>query len=141
APVGSSVTVFADGADLTHEQAKALTCPGAELRTERVTAVRRTADHRLQVELGDDAVEVAGLFVATGSLAQAAPFAGPLGLELLPSGCIAVDDFGRTSRRGVLAAGDLAHRPSQPMPISSVLAAAAAGQVAAATCVAELLAR
>jgi len=40
--------------------------------------------------------------------------------------------FGRTSRAGVYAAGDLAHRATLPMPMASVLAAASAGQVTAA---------
>ncbi|PVG83433.1 NAD(P)/FAD-dependent oxidoreductase [Nocardioides gansuensis] len=96
---------------------------------------------------GDDAVltvagqevRVGGIFVAS-ALEQAAPFAAQLGLDLLDSGCIAVDAMGRTSEPGVFAAGDLAHHRDLPMPLASVLNAAAAGQVAAGACVADLLA-
>ncbi len=73
------------------------------------------------------------------TLAQAAPFAEQLGLALLPSGCVEVDAMGRTSLPGVHAAGDLAHVAALPMPMASVLTAAAAGQVAGAAMVAHLL--
>ena len=43
--------------------------------------------------------------------------------------------MGRTSLPGVHAAGDMAHVASLPMPMSSVLTAAASGQVAAAVTV------
>jgi thioredoxin reductase len=66
------------------------------------------------------------------------PFAAQLDLTMLPSGAIEIDDFGRTSRPGVWAAGDLAHRASLPGAMASVLAAASAGQLAAAAIVQEL---
>ena len=78
------------------------------------------------------------MLVAT-TFEQSAPFAADLGLDLLPSGCIEVDAFGRTSRPGVFAAGDLAHTAALPMPMSSVLMAASAGQLAATSCVADLI--
>ena len=59
---------------------------------------------------------------------------------MLPSGCIEVDEFGRTSLPKVYAAGDLAHLAGLPMPLASVLSAAAAGLVAAAACVHDLVA-
>lgn len=138
-PIGSSVTVFADGAEFSDEQHAMLERLGAVLRPEPVRRVAR-ADGRVRVELdGADAL-VDGLFVGTGQFVQSAPFAEQLGLDLQETGCIAVDDFAHTSVPGVFAAGDLAHRDGQPMPMASVLAAAAAGQVAGATCVAESLA-
>lgn len=89
----------------------------------------------LRLTLRDDTrLEVAGLFVHPQQ-SQAAPFAEQLGLELLPSGCVRVDPLGVTSRPRVFAAGDLAHVPELPAPIASVLVAAAAGQVAAASAV------
>ena len=80
---------------------------------------------------------VDGLF-AQPDIVQAAPFAGQLGLGLRASGCIAIDVHGHTSLRGVLAAGDAAHVEDLEMPVQSVLAAAYAGQVAAASAL-ELL--
>ena len=73
---------------------------------------------------------MAGLFVAT-TITQRAPFAEQLGLALNPSGCVEVDAMGRTSVVGVHAAGDMAHVAALPMPMQSVIAAAASGQIAA----------
>lgn len=81
-------------------------------------------------------LRVGGVFVASG-FEQAAPFAGQLGLAVLDSGCVEVDAMGRTSVPGVYAAGDMAHTRDLPMPMASVLCAAAAGQVAAGACVAD----
>jgi thioredoxin reductase len=81
---------------------------------------------------------VAGLFVRT-TFAQRAPFAAQLGLRLNPSGCVEVDAFGRTSRPSVHAAGDMAHLAALPMPMQSVVAAAASGQAAAGSLVAFAL--
>lgn len=78
-------------------------------------------------------VELGGLFVAT-AWEQAAPFVGDLGVEMSPVGGVYVDAMGRTSREGIYAAGDLAHTRDLPMPMASVLTAAAAGLVAAASC-------
>ena len=58
---------------------------------------------------------------------------------MLESGCVEVDPFGRTSVPGVHAAGDMAHLAALPMPMASVMTAAASGQAAAAALVAFLL--
>lgn len=100
-----------------------------------VAAVRREGGG-VEVRLEDGSTEhVAGLFVGT-TLHQRAPFAAQLGLELNPSGCVRVDELGRTSHPGVFAAGDLAHLPGLPMPMASVVMAAAAGQLAASAALA-----
>lgn len=91
---------------------------------------------RTRSDLGD--VVVDGLFAAP-DLVQSAPFAQQLGLALLDSGCVEIDVMGRTSVEGVLAAGDLAHTPAMPMPNASVLAAAAAGQMAGSAALAALM--
>jgi thioredoxin reductase len=103
-----------------------------------VTGVERAA-HGARVSFADGPHEELGGIMVAPTLHQAAPFAGQLGLELRESGCVAVDAFGRTSMPGVFAAGDLAHTEATPMPVSSVLAAAAAGQIAAASIDGELL--
>ncbi|WP_438354904.1 NAD(P)/FAD-dependent oxidoreductase [Microbacterium sp. CJ88] len=92
--------------------------------------VERTADG-LRLELADgSARDAAGLFLAA-TPHQAAPFAEALGCGILPSGCVEVDGFGRTTVPGVYAAGDLAHTAAQPGPLVSLAAAIAAGQLAA----------
>lgn len=96
---------------------------------------------RLELHLSDGSTSVVdGLFVAT-DLTPAAPHAEQLGLTRLPSGAVEVDRLGRTSNPRVLAAGDAAHHRDLPMPSGSVLAAAAAGQVAGSACLASLLAQ
>jgi len=132
-PIASRVTVFTDGAPLDVELPD-----GVAVRTEPVTGVCPSAVGA-RVSFGSGpSEEVAGLFVST-TLAQRAPFAEQLGLELNPSGCVRVDAFGRTSMPGVHAAGDMAHLPDLPMPMASVLGAAASGQAAAAALVAFAL--
>jgi thioredoxin reductase len=103
----------------------------------RVTGVETTGAG-LRVHSAGGSVVVDALFTHP-EFEQAAPFAAQLGLELRESGCIAIDVFGHTSVPGVLAAGDLAHVADLPMPMASVLAAAHAGQVAAASVVRDLV--
>ena len=98
-----------------------------------VTSVALT-DDGLRVTSGSTSVVVDGLF-AHPAFEQSAPFAAQLGLEMRESGCIAIDLFTNTSVPGVFAAGDLAHVADLPMPMPSVLAAAAAGQMAGAMAV------
>lgn len=103
-----------------------------------VERFERTEDGLRIVRTDGSSEEYAGAFVST-RFEQSAPFAEQLALTLLPSGCIEVDAMARTSLPGVHAAGDLAHVAALPMPMSSVLTAAAAGQVAAGAMVAYLL--
>lgn len=102
-----------------------------------VTAVAPHADG-VRVTAGSESIDAAGLFVAAGEVRQRAPFAEQLGLRMLASGAVEVDEFGRTSVAGVSAAGDLAHRPTLPGPMASVVSAMAAGQMAAAGIVQDL---
>jgi NADPH-dependent 2,4-dienoyl-CoA reductase/sulfur reductase-like enzyme len=70
---------------------------------------------------------------------QAAPFAASLGCDMLRDGIVAVDDLGRTSVPGVYAAGDMARRPTMPVPGQLAAVAAAAGTLAAIAADQELL--
>lgn len=129
-PIASSLVVLADRAEPEAEVRRGLRARGIELRAEEVTGVCPSSLGAEVSLAGGARVEVGGLFVST-TLSQSAPFAEHLEVDLLPSGCIEVDEFGRTSVPGIYAAGDLAHRASLPMPLASVLAAASAGQVTA----------
>ncbi|QCW52229.1 NAD(P)/FAD-dependent oxidoreductase [Nocardioides dongxiaopingii] len=140
APIASELVVLTDGGDLDAENAAQLAGLGAAVRTEPVSGFCRSSlGARVSFGSGSD-VEVGGVLVAT-AFEQSAPFAADLGLTLLGSGCVEVDEMGRTSLPGVFAAGDLAHLATLPMPMSSVLGSAAAGQLAAVACVGELIAR
>jgi thioredoxin reductase len=131
-PVASEVVVLTDG-DPAPEGLV------VEAVTERVTGVARSGDGA-RVQLADGtSLDVGGIFVAT-TLHQGAPFAAQLGLHLNGSGCVRVDERGRTSLPGVYAAGDMAHVEAFPMPMTSVAQAVASGAMAGATAAAELVA-
>ncbi|WP_435748194.1 NAD(P)/FAD-dependent oxidoreductase [Nocardioides sp. SYSU DS0663] len=133
APVASRLTVLADGAPVEADLPD-----GVAVRPEQVTGLCRSAAGATVTFSDGSTEEFAGLFVST-TLQQSAPFAEQLGLTRLPSGGVEVDVMGRTSLPRVHAAGDMAHVAALPMPMASVLAAAAAGQVAAGAMVAALL--
>ncbi|WP_377319890.1 NAD(P)/FAD-dependent oxidoreductase [Pimelobacter simplex] len=137
APIAAELVVLADGAEPDEATCAALARVGARVVAEPVRAVRRT-DDGLEVDLDGTDVPVAlgGLFVRT-DWTQATPFAEQLGLEMTELGAVVVDVMGRTSVPGVFAAGDLAAPAGLPMPMASVLIAAAAGMAAAAGCVAD----
>lgn len=133
------ITVFAVEQEFSTDERQTLESLGARVDTGLVTAVASDPEG-VRVSAGGEEQTVAGVFVASGSLRHRAPFADQLGLHLLPSGSIEIDEFGRTSLPGVFAAGDLAHRASLPGPMASVLLAAAAGQLAAVGVIQSLMA-
>jgi thioredoxin reductase len=141
--IASRVVVLADGADVDPQVRAALDARGVAVRPERVLRLEPLTlpgghpGARAVLE-GGEAEELGGVMVAP-ALHQSAPFADRLGLDLRDSGCVAVDATARTSLPGVLAAGDLAHTADFPMPVSSVTAAMAAGQLAAASIDSDLL--
>ncbi|MCA5893293.1 NAD(P)/FAD-dependent oxidoreductase [Isoptericola sp. NEAU-Y5] len=141
--IASRLVVLADGGTLDPQARAGLERRGVEIRPEPVVRLEPHPfdDGRpglLAVLDGGDTLTLGGLMVAP-ALHQAAPFAAQLGLELRESGCVAIDAFARTSLPGVMAAGDLAHTADLPMPLASVTAAMAAGQLAAAAIDGDLL--
>ncbi|KGN37931.1 NAD(P)/FAD-dependent oxidoreductase [Knoellia subterranea] len=132
-PVAGEFVVFAEGQDVPDGLA-------APVVTARMTAVEREGDG-LRVALDDGTSEDVAVLFVVPMLHQSAPFAEQLGLDLNPSGAVRIDEFGKTSVDGVLAAGDLAHLPVFPMPMASVVMASAAGQMAASSAIAGLLQR
>ena len=138
-PIASELVVLADGEPLPDGWV-----PTSAVRPERVVSVERHDDGVRVVLEGADGEQVhehvAGLFVKPTSR-QSAPFAEQLGLELNPSGCVRVDEFARSSRERVFCAGDMAHLPAYPMPMASVVMAAASGQLAASAATMALLSR
>lgn len=124
------ITVFPVGSVFPEEERRMLETLGAHVSTEPVEQVEFDGAE-VAVTAGGTSTRVAGIFVASLEMHQRAPFAEQLGLAMLPSGAIEIDDFGATSVPGVSAAGDLAHRAALPGAMASVLLAAAAGQLAA----------
>ncbi len=136
--IAGELVVLANGYEFEVSELDQLARIGAEVRTGRLVALHAKGDGAV-VDLDDGtSIRVDGFFVA-GSLEHTAPFAAALGLMTLPSGCVEVDPFGRTSRPGVYAAGDLAHQASYPMPLASVLNAASAGMLAGVAALQDLL--
>ncbi|MBO9627336.1 MAG: NAD(P)/FAD-dependent oxidoreductase [Microbacterium sp.] len=138
--IASSVTAYPIGEPYSEDERRMLERSGAQVSAAPVRAVSPADDDGVVVATDDGDTTVAGVFVASGALRQRAPFAAQLGLRMLASGAIEVDDMGRTSVPGVSAAGDLAHRASLPGPMASVIAAAAAGQLAAVGVIQSLMA-
>ncbi len=136
--IASRLTILADGGRPDQETTDLLARSGIPVDLREVAAFEATDDGAAAVFVDGTKLEVGGLFVAT-TWGQSAPFAEDLGLSMLASGCIEVDAMGRTSQPGIYAAGDLAHTAALPMPVSSVLNAAGAGQVAAASLDRDLL--
>lgn len=137
--IAGRISVLADGQPVEPEVRTQLEALGATVVEEKVERFERYGEGARVLLSDGEAIEAIGVLV-TPTFHQAAPFAEQLGLALLPSGCVEIDDMGRTSVPGVFAGGDLAHRSSFPMPMPSVIAAMAAGQMAGAGTAADLLA-
>ena len=135
----SEITVVPVEGAFTPEEVASLEARGARVSGSAVAAVSAT-DTGAVVRTSDAEQTVAGVFVASGTIRQRAPFAAQLDLRMLDSGAIEIDDFGRTSAPGVFAAGDLAHRAALPGPMAAVMVAATAGQLAAVGIIQSLLA-
>ena len=133
------ITVVPVDAAFADEDRALLKGSGATVSSAPVDAVE-AHDGGVLVRTAAGDLTVAGVFVAAASMRQRAPFAADLGLRMLESGSIEIDEFGRTSTPGVFAAGDLAHRATLPGPMASVLLAAGAGQLAAVGVIQSLLA-
>jgi thioredoxin reductase len=138
APIAARVVVVDEGHEPSGDEVRALAVAGVEWRTGSVVSLAPSGPGAIVALEEGPEIAADGFFVRS-TFRQSAPFAEALGLELLPSGCVAVDALGRTSLPGVYAAGDLAHLRELPMPLASVLSAAAAGLGAGAACHHDLL--
>lgn len=137
--IAGSLVVVTDGHGPTPEDQQVLAGVGARVVEARIARLEPAGDGATVVLDTGEVVSTDG-FMVRATFEQAAPFAAQLDLALRPSGCVEVNVFGRTSRTGVYAAGDLAHTAALPMPMASVVQAAAAGQLAASAVVMDLLA-
>jgi thioredoxin reductase len=135
----SSITIFPAAGSFSDEDRASLEALGAMVAPAAPTSVARHGD-TVTLTTAEGEASAAGIFVASVVSRQRAPFAEQLGLTMLPSGAIEIDDFGRTSLPGVSAAGDIAHRASLPGPMAAVALAVAAGQLAAVGHIQSLMA-
>lgn len=135
----SSITVFPTEGSFAEEDRATLEALGAVVAPSSPLSITREGE-TVTLTTAESEASVAGIFVASVVSRQRAPFAEQLGLAMLPSGAIEIDDFGRTSVAGVSAAGDIAHRASLPGAMAAVALAVAAGQLAAVGHIQSLMA-
>lgn len=104
---------------------------GVSVREEKLVRLEGGGDalERIIFESGEPLPRHA-LF-AIGQFGQRSKIPAQLGCRLLPDGCVEVTDFHQTSVPGVYAAGDMAHRASQPAPMPFVIVGTAGGTIAA----------
>jgi thioredoxin reductase len=126
------LVVCTNGEPLPRDLAELLVGNGVQVQSEPVASFEGDGDRleRIILERGS-ALERDAVFIPT-VLRQRSDLAGRLGCRLLPDGCVAVDEFARTSVSGVYAAGDMAHRPTLPTPFAAVSWASASGTLAGA---------
>ena len=110
-----------------------------QLREEPITRLDGSDGHleRIEFATGEPAARAAAFLHAPTR--QASDLPGQLGCTLGEEGSVMVDDLGQTSVPGVFAAGDMARRPSMPLPGAQVVIAAAEGAIAAVAIDQQLL--
>jgi thioredoxin reductase len=116
-----------------------LAARGVRLRQEPIAGLEG-ADGRLAriVLATGEVVERRAAFLHPPTRQRSA-LPGQLGCVLLEDGSVSVGDFGQTSVAGVFAAGDMARRPTMPVPGAQVVIAAAEGAIAAVAIDQDLL--
>jgi thioredoxin reductase len=125
--------------ELTAEQRGLLDARGLALQERAVTRLEGSGTSLEQVVF-DDGTRLArtALFCHVPTR-QASDLPERLGCKLLDDGSVEVNDLGQTSVAGVYAAGDMARRPTMPVPGAQVIIAAAEGATAAGMIDQELL--
>lgn len=137
-PIGSELVVFTQGEDAP----ESLRAEGIELAESPVESVREVEDGLVIGCADGSEVEIAGLFLMPRMHQRAAFVADlgrELGLEITEAGFVRIDERGRTTVRGIYAAGDMAVGPNMPMPMFSVGNAIGGGLAAGATSVADAI--
>lgn len=135
AGVAEHVTWLTDGLPVDQEARAALAARGIEVDERRATGVVEDGGRLTAIELEDGTALPCTGVLAGGGFRQGSTLPEALDCAMRPDGTIEVDMLGRTSVPRVLAAGDAALSGGH-----SVIAAAAAGQLAAAGIVRELIA-
>jgi thioredoxin reductase len=116
-----------------------LAARGVWLREEPIAALEGDDGQLKRVVLATGAsVERRAAFLHPPT-SQRSALPGQLGCVLLEDGSVRVGDFGQTSVAGVFAVGDMARRPTMPVPGAQVVIAAAEGAIAAVAIDQDLL--
>jgi thioredoxin reductase len=135
----SEVVLCTNGATPDDESLRLLAARNVAVRSEPLSSVEGndTGLERILFEAGPP-LERRALFFHPPTR-QRSDLAGQLGCAFLDDGSVQVDDLSHTSVPGVSAIGDMARRPSMPVPGALVVIAAAEGAIAAVAIDQELL--
>lgn len=136
--VAQHLTWLTDGVPQERDVAAALERLGVVVDERRATGVVERDGALVGIALEDGTQLACDGVLAGGAWVQASPLPASLGCAMLPDGAIEIDEVGATSVARVFAAGDAAHRATAG-PGHSVIASAAAGQMAALGVVRQLI--
>lgn len=136
--VAKHVTWVTDGVRQDREVVAALERLGVVVNERRATGVVERDGALVGIALEDGTELPCDGVLAGGAWVQGSKLPGSLGCAMLPDGAIEIDELGATSVPRVFAAGDAAHRATAG-PGHSVIASAAAGQMAALGVVRQLI--
>ncbi|ROR64748.1 NAD(P)/FAD-dependent oxidoreductase [Agrococcus jenensis] len=139
ASVAEHLTWLTDGVPLDPEVVAGLEPLGIAVDARRATGVEEREGRLVGIRLEDGDVLPCDGVLTGGAWVQRSALPENLGCAMLPDGAIEVDEVGATSVPRVFAAGDAAHRATAG-PGHSVIASAAAGQMAALGVVRALIA-
>jgi len=116
-----------------------LAARGVRLREDLITSLEGGDGRLARIALATgESVERRAAFLHPPTR-QRSDLPGQLGCVLLEDGSVSVGDFGQTSVAGVFAAGDMARRPTMPVPGAQIVIAAAEGAIAAVAIDQDLL--
>ncbi|SEH00766.1 Thioredoxin reductase [Nonomuraea solani] len=133
------LTLSTHGGPLAPDTRALLARHGVALRCEPITRLEGEPGRLGQIVYESGPPAPADAVFVKSALTQRSTLPGALGCATFPDATVRVDEFGRTSVAGVYAAGDMARRASMPMPFTAVIAAAAAGTLAAGALDQDLL--
>jgi thioredoxin reductase len=125
------VLLCSNGADLDDDTRRLLTARKVRLREEPIARLDGGNGRLDRIVFTEGEPEVRSAAFLHAPTRQRSDLPGLLGCTLGEDGLVMVDDLGQTSVQGVLAIGDMARRPSMPVPGAQVVIAAAEGAIAA----------
>jgi thioredoxin reductase len=124
------VTICTNGIAPEADARSRLERAGVSIRENAVVRFESAGGALQRIAFADgEAIECSAVFVRT-AVHQRSTLPLDLGCTMLDDGLVEIDELGRTSVAGVHAAGDMARRSSVPIPVASIVAAAAAGAFA-----------